>query len=162
MNNKVIYLDKSDQVICWGDITTCKNYINQMYNISLDNLIFEDYSMDSKYSSFYEDYEVVNVRDTNIYLTLGQVKLLRNGCQEETRGIKFIEKEIESLIQRTEVFDQDIIGELHFMKQFMSKIYNIYAKYNMENLFENLDLDALHTAYQMERENKGLPIVFIK
>lgn len=162
MSNKVIYLDKSNQVICWGDITSCKKYINQMYNISLDSLIFEDYSIDSKYSSFYEDYEVLNVRNTDIYLILGQVKMLRNGCQEETRGIKFVEKEIDSLIQRTEVFNQDIIGELQFIKQFMDKIYNIYAKYNMENLFENLDLDALHTAYQMERENKGLPIIFIK
>jgi hypothetical protein len=32
----------------------------------------------------------------------------------------------------------------------------------MENVFVNLDIDALHSAYQMERENKGLPIIFIK
>lgn len=162
MSDKVIYLDKTNQVICWGDISSCRKYINQMYNISLDNLVFEDYSINSKYSSFYEDYEVVNVRNTDIYLTLGQVKMLRNGCQEETRGIKFVEKEIESLMQRTEVFNPEIIGELHFIKEFMGKLFNIYAKYNMENLFVNLDLDALHTAYQMERENKGLPVVFIK
>ena len=48
------------------------------------------------------------------------------------------------------------------MKDYMKRLINIYSKYNMENLFVNLDIDALHSAYQMERENKGLPVIFIR
>jgi hypothetical protein len=44
----------------------------------------------------------------------------------------------------------------------MEELSVIHTKYNAENLFTNLDIDALHSSYQMERENKGLPIVFIK
>lgn len=162
MENKVIYLDINNNVICWGDVISCKKYINQMYSISLEDLIVEDYSTCQRYSSFYEDYEVYNVRGTDVYLTLGEVKMLKNGCQEETRGIKYIENELEHLIELNDIFTNDIISELSYMKDYMNKLFNIYTKYNMENLFVNLDIDALHSAYQMERENKGLPVVFIK
>lgn len=162
MENKVIYLDKNNTVVCWGDSITCKNYINQMYSNSIEDLIVEDYSTCERYSSFYEDYEVFNVRGTNVYLTLGEIKMLKEGCQEETRGIKYIEKELEHLTELTDVFNSDIISELHYMKDYMKRLINIYSKYNMENLFVNLDIDALHSAYQMERENKGLPVIFIR
>ena len=56
----------------------------------------------------------------------------------------------------------DIISELNYMKDFMKRLFNIYTKYNVNNLFDNLDIDALHSAYQMERENKGLPVIFIR
>ena len=162
MDNKIIYLDCNNNVVCWGDIMTCKRYINQMYMMSLNDLIVEDYSTSERYSSFYEDYEVYNVRGTDVYLTLGEIKMLKDGCQEETRGIKYIEKELEHLTELTDVFNSDVICELNYMKNYMNKLFNIYTKYNMENLFVNLDIDALHSAYQMERENKGLPIVFMK
>jgi hypothetical protein len=61
-----------------------------------------------------------------------------------------------------DVYNQSIIDELSYMKSFMEELSAIHTKYNAENLFTNLDIDALHSSYQMERENKGLPIVFIK
>ena len=114
MENKVIYLDKNNTVVCWGDLITCKNYINQMYSLSLDDVYMQEYSTSESYSSFYEDYEVFSVRGTNIYLTLGEIKMLKDGCQEETKSIKFIENELEHLIELTEVFDNDIISELNY------------------------------------------------
>jgi hypothetical protein len=88
--------------------------------------------------------------------------MVREGCQEETQGIKFIQNEIDHLISLTDVYSKSIIEELKYMKNFMGELFNIHARYNMENVFVNLDIDALHSAYQMERENKGLPIIFIK
>lgn len=161
--NNIICLDKNNQVICWGNsIDICNKYINQIYSINIDNVIYDNYSTEMRYSCFYEDYEVFNVQGTNVYLTLGEIKMLREGCQEETKGIKFIEKELEHLTSLTNVYNKSIIDELLYMKSFMKELFNIHAKYNMDNLFTNLDIDALHSSYQMERENKGLPIVFIK
>lgn len=162
MSNKIICLDKNNQVICWGDMYICEKYINQLYSISLDDVIYDNYSISNSYSSFYEDYETFNVQGTNVYLTLGEIKMVREGCQEETRGIKFIQNEIDHLISLTDVYSKSIIEELKYMKNFMGELFNIHARYNMENVFVNLDIDALHSAYQMERENKGLPIIFIK
>lgn len=159
--DKVIYLDKSNQVICWGDAITCKKYINQMYSISSIIVHYEEYDISGRYSSFYEDYEVYNIQGTDVYLTLGEIKMLRDGCQEETRSIKFIENELEHLMTLTHVYNNKIIEELTYMRDFMKRLYNIHAKYNIENAFTNLDIDALHYAYQTERENKGLPIVYI-
>ena len=88
--------------------------------------------------------------------------MVREGCQDETRGIKYIEDELEHLITLTDVYSKSIIDELLYMKDFMKELFNIHAKYNMKNVFTNLDIDALHSSYQMERENKGLPIIFIK
>lgn len=160
--NCVIYLDKNNQVICWGDIISCNKYINQMYSVSEDILHYEEYNISNRYSSFYEDYEVFNIEGTDVYLTLGEVKLVREGCQEETRSIKYIENEIEHLMTLTDVYNDNIIEELTYMKNFMKKLYEIHSRYNMDNVFTNLDIDALHYAYQTERENQGLPIVYIR
>lgn len=160
--SNIICLDKNEQVICWGDINSCEKYINQMYSLSLDNVIYDNYSTCNNYSSFYEDYEVFNVQGTSIYLTLGEIKMVREGCQSETNGIKYIQEELDHLLTLTDVYNKSIIEELLYFKNFMNELFDIHAKYNMENVFTNLDIDALHSAYQMERENKGLPIVFIK
>lgn len=158
----VIYLDKNNQVICWGDMISCNKYINQMYSVSEDILHYEEYNISNRYSSFYEDYEVFNIEGTDVYLTLGEVKLVREGCQEETRNIKYIENEIEHLMTLTDVYSNNIIEELSYMKDFMKRLYEIHSRYNMDNVFTNLDIDALHYAYQTERENQGLPIVYIR
>lgn len=160
--NYVIYLDKNNQVICWGDIISCNKYINQMYSVSEDILHYEEYNISNRYSSFYEDYEVFNIEGTDVYLTLGEVKMIREGCQEETRSIKYIENEIEHLMTLTAVYSNSIIEELSYMKDFMKRLYEIHSRYNMDNVFTNLDIDALHYAYQTERENQGLPIVYIR
>lgn len=160
--NYTICSDRNNQVICWGDMLTCEKYISQMYSISLDNVIYDNYSTCSNYSSFYEDYEVYNVQGTNIYLTLGEIKMVREGCQDETSGIKFIQSELDHLLTLTNVYNKSIIEELTYFRKFMEELFDIHAKYNMENVFTNLDIDALHSAYQMERENKGLPTIFIK
>ena len=49
--DNVIYLNKDDQVICWGGIISCNKYINQMYSISVDSLICEEYNTSNRYSS---------------------------------------------------------------------------------------------------------------
>ena len=162
MNNYTICLDRNNQIICWGSMSMCDNYINQLYSISTNDVIYDNYSVSEYYSSYYEDYEVYNVQGTNVYLTLGEIKMVREGCQDETRGIKYIEDELEHLITLTDVYSKSIIDELLYMKDFMKELFNIHAKYNMKNVFTNLDIDALHSSYQMERENKGLPIIFIK
>lgn len=160
--NYVIYLDNINQVICWGDILSCNKYINQFYSKPINSLHYEDYNLSNKYNSFYEDYEVVNIRGTDIYLTLGEAKLIREGCQDEANSIRFIGNELEKLMEMTDIFDRGIIDELSYMKDFMNKLIKIHAKYSADNLFVNIDMDALHFAYQSERENKGLPIVYIR
>lgn len=160
--SNIICLDRNEQVICWGDINSCEKYINQMYSLSLDNVIYDNYSNCDRYSSFYEDYEVFNVQGTGIYLTLGEIKMVREGCQSETNGIKYIQEELDHLLTLTDVYNKSIIEELLYFRDFINELFDIHAKYNMENVFTNLDIDALHSAYQMERENKGLPTVFIK
>lgn len=157
--SNVMYLNNYNQIICWGDITSCKRYINQMYDISLEKLHLIDYSTNEYYSSQYEDYEVVNIRGTDLYLTLGEVKMMRQSCQEESQGIRFIEKELENLIKLD--FSDEIINELIYMKDFMKDLYGIHAKQISNSLFDNLDLDSIRMSYQIERENKGLPVIFI-
>lgn len=157
----VICTDRNNQILCWGSMSMCDSYINQFYGLN-DSVHYYDYSNSEYYSSFYEDYEVHYITGTNVYLTLGEIKMVREGCQDETRGIKYIESELEHLSTLTDVYNNSIIEELLYMKDFMKEIFNIHAKYNMENAFKNLDIDALHSSYQIERENKGLPIVFIK
>ena len=157
-----ICLDRNNQIICWGDMNSCERYINQMYSMSLDNVIYDNYSTCSNYNNYYEDYEVFNVQGTNVYLTLGEIKMVRDGCQDETNGIRFIQNELDHLLTLTNVYNKSIIEELAYFRNFMSELFNIHAKYNKENVFTNLDIDALHSAYQMERENKGLPTIFIK
>ena len=130
--NYVIYLDKNNQVICWGDIISCNKYINQMYSVSEDILHYEEYNISNRYSSFYEDYEVFNIEGTDVYLTLGEVKMVREGCQEETRSIKYIENEIEHLMTLTDVYSNNIIEELSYMKDFMKRLYEIHSRYNMD------------------------------
>ena len=158
----IICTDRNNQILCWGDMESCDRYINQMYSISSSDVKYDYYSVSEYYSSYYEDYEVYNVQGTNMYLTLGEIKMVREGCQDETRGIKFIEEELEHLSTLTNIYNKSIIDELLYMKDFMKELFKIHAKYNMENVFVNLDVDALHSSYQIERENKGLPIVFIK
>lgn len=162
MSDYVICLDRNNQIICWGDMYACNRYINQLYSITEDNVRYEEYSISSIYSSSYEDYEVFIVEGTNIYLTLGEIKLVKEGCQDGSRSIRFIQDELNHLMNSTEVYSKSIIEELRYFHNFMDELIEINKKYNMSNLFTNLDIDALHSAYQMERENQGLPTIFIK
>ncbi len=157
----VMYITNGNQIICWGNKDACDNYINQRCSIN-DNLYYLDYNTENEHSYLYEDYEVFNIKNTDIYLTLGEIKMIRNGCIEETKGIKYIEEELGHLINQHHIFSSDVIDELRYMKNYMNKLFNIYANYNTENLFMNLDLDALTSSYQIERENNGLPVVFIQ
>ena len=162
MNNYVICLDKAGQVICWGTMSMCDNYINQLYSITTDDITYKPYSVSDRNSSFYEDYEVYNIQGTNTFLTLGEIKMVREGCQEETKGIKFIQDELDNLLNLTDVYNPSIIEELKYFRSFMDELFSIHAKYNMDNVFTNLDVDALHSSYQYERENQGLPVVLMK
>ena len=161
MNNFVICLDRMDQVLCWGDMYLCEKYIEQLNSISIQEVTFKNYSINNNYSCYYEDYEVYNIEGTNVYLTLGEIDLIRNGCQDDMRGIRYIEEEINHLLTLNHIYNNSIMEELLYMKSFMQEIYQIRSRYNMDNVFDNLDIDALHSSYQIERENKGLPIVFI-
>ena len=161
MNNYVMCLDRTGQVICWGTMSMCDSYINQLYSISPEDIVYENYSVSGRFSSFYEDYEVYNVKGTNVFLTLGEIKMVRDGCQEETKGIKYIQDELDHLLTLTNVYNPSVIEELKYVRSFMDELFSIHANYNMNNVFTNLDIDALHYAYQTERENKGLPIVYI-
>lgn len=160
--NYFMCLDNNNQILCWGDINACEKYIRQLSHVNLNNVIYENYSDCSINSSYYEDYELFNIQNTDLYLTLGEIKMIKDGCQEETRSIKFIEKELEHLSTLNNVYNKDIIEELNYMKNFMRELYDIHARYNMDNVFVNLDVEALHFSYQFERENQGLPTIFIK
>ena len=162
MNDFIICLDKNNQVICWGDMFICSKYINQSSTISEENVIYEEYSISDRYSYLYEDYEVYNVEGTNIYLTLGEIKLIRSGCQEEIKGVKYIKEELGQLKALTNIFNKSILEEIEYFEEFMDDVYNVLARYNSNNLFTNLDVDALRMSHQIERENTGLPIIFIK
>ena len=160
--NTVICLDKFNNILCWGSIDMCENYIKQFYTVSIDNVYFENYSPYDYGVWDYEDYEVYNIQGTDVYLTLGEIDMIKNGCQEETNGIKFIQEELERLSTLTNVFSKSIIEELKYMQDFMKELFDIHARYNADTVFTNLDVEALHHAFQTQRENAGLPIMFIK
>ena len=162
MSEYTICLDRNNHVICWGDMNSVDRYINQLYSLSENDVRYDYYSINESYSSFYEDYEVYSIQGTGVYLTLGEIKMVKEGCQDEMRGIRYIKEELDNLMLLTNVYSRAILDELEYMKSFMDELSKIHMKYNAENLFLNLDIDALHSSYQIERENKGLPIVFIK
>ena len=158
---KLIYLDRNNHVVCIGDSYGCRNYIKQLYSININDLDCQEFNPEGKYSIYYEDYEVVQVRGTNIFLTLGQVKLMKKECMEDISGIKLIQKELENLSTLKYIFDDRMINELNYIRNYMDEVYAVYTKHNTQNLFENLDIDVLHSMYKQERENKGLPIVYL-
>jgi hypothetical protein len=162
MSDYVICLDKYNNVICWGDMFMCKKYVNQLYSISLDEVVYEQYSIHGRYSCYYEDYEVFSIEGTGVYLTLGEIDMIRGGCAEETKSIKYIQEELEYLSSLTNIYNNSIIEELLYMKDFMKELYDLHSRHNADTVFTNLDIDALHSSYQMERENKGLPVVFMQ
>ena len=162
MNDKVIYLDSNNQVICWGDMYGCDNYIKQLYSYSIEDLHYEEYLFDSRYSYFYEDYEVVQVRGIGIFLTLGQVSLMKDAYSEELRGINLIKQELDKLSRMDHVFSDEILDNLIDIERYMDIVYKEYMNYNSRNLFEDLDFDALHQMQLTDRENKGLPIFYLK
>lgn len=163
MSNTVICTDRNNHIVCLGDKEMCDNYINQLYFLSTENVIYEEYSLDNKFSYLYEDYEVYRIIDSNnVYLTLGEIKLLGKNCSEELQRIKFISDELDHLIESKEVFDSDIIDELEYMKDFMKRLYQIRNKFNEDNVVNNLCIDGIRGVHQEHRQNKGLPIEFIK
>ena len=76
--------------------------------------------------------------------------------------MRYIKEELEQLKALTNIFNKSVIEEIEYFEEFMDDIYNILARYNSNNLFTNLDVDALRISHQIERENTGLPIIFIK
>ena len=160
--NKIIYLDRFDNVICWGDYYGCENYINQLNSFTKDSLHFEEYNIDSGYSYLYEDYEVVQVRGLNLFLTLGQVDLMRNAYTDELRGINLVKQELDNLLKMDDVFDSDMLDNIYEIVKYMDKVHKAYIQYNSHNLFENLDIDSLHQMQFTDRENKGLPTMYLK
>ena len=85
---KLVYLDRNNQVVCIGDSYGCKNYIKQLYSVNINDLECREFPSEGKYVDYYEDYEVVQIRGTDIFLTLGQVKMKKRECMEDIRGIK--------------------------------------------------------------------------
>ena len=160
--NKIIYVDRFNNVICWGDSYGCDNYIKQLNSFTKESLYFEEYNFDSNYSYLYEDYEVVQIRGTEIFLTLGQVDLMRNAYSDELRGINLIKSELDNLLKMDDVFDSDMLDNIYDITNYMDEVYKIYVQYNSHNLFENLDIDSLHQMQLTDRENKGLPTMYIK
>lgn len=160
--NNVICLDNFNHILCWGTMDMCEKYVDQFYSISIDEVTFYNYSQCNAYEWCYEDYEVYNIQGTNVYLTLGEIDMVRNGCQEETSGIKFIQEELERLSTLTNIYSNSIIEELKYMQNFMKELFEIHSRYNADTVFTNLDVEALHHAFETQRENAGLPVMFIK
>lgn len=158
---KLVYLDRNNQVVCIGDSYGCKNYIKQLYSVNINDLECREFPSEGKYVNYYEDYEVVQIRGTDIFLTLGQVKMMKRECMEDIRGIKLIQEELNNLSTLNYIFNDKMINELNYMRDYMDEVYKVYTRYNTHNLFENLDIDVLHSMYKQERENKGLPIVYL-
>lgn len=156
MANRIITVDKTNKVICIGDIISCKKYINQLYSISLDNV---DFILINEDNYIYEDYELVYVKDYNVYLTMGEVNLLQNTCRDEQGSIKFIEKELEKL-SNLDVFSNKIKYKIDDMLDTLNEMKKEHQKYLNENLFYNLDIDALRNSLEYERENKGETIYY--
>ena len=156
---KVIGLVNRDKVLCVGTMKSCENYINQLYFINIENVTFVEFDGDD----IYDDYEVVYIREENVYMLMGSVKLLQNSCKEEQSTIKYMEVEIEKL-KYSEIFKghDDLIEEMDYVKDILSKMSKIQNRYIKDNVFYNLDLDGLHSAFIYERENKGEPICYTK
>lgn len=163
MSNYIICLDSNLEIICLGEKEMCESYIKQLRLVSIDNVYYETYDINNKFNYLYEDYEVFRIIDSNnVYLTLGEIKLLGKSCSEELQRIKFISDELDYLIETKEVYNSDIINELKHMKEFMKELYQIRNKYNEEKVIEDLDLNTFHIIHQEKRRNNGLPTEFIK
>jgi hypothetical protein len=160
--NKIIYLDRFDNVICWGDYYGCENYIKQLHSITNDSLHYEEYNIDSGYSYLYEDYEVVQIRGLGLFLTVGQVELMKHAYSDELRGLNSIRQELDNLLKMDDVFDSDMLDNIYEITKYMENVYKAFVQYNSHNLFENLDIDSLHQMQFTDRENKGLPTMYLK
>lgn len=155
--SKVIGLVNRDKVVCVGNMRSCENYINQLYSINVRNVNFMEFDGNDSY----DDYEVVYIPEEKIYMLMGSIKLLQNSCKEEQSTIKYMEDEIEKL-KGSEIFKDhtELLSEMDYVKEVLNKMSKIQNKYINENVFYNLDLDGLHSAFIYERENKGEPICY--
>lgn len=141
----------------------CIKYIEQLRFICSEEIYYEEYSTNSAYAYLYSDYEVYKISDAdNVYLTLGEINMLGKSCAEELQRIKFIYDELDYLINSEEVFNSDTINEIKRTKDFIKRLYHIRKKYNEDNVIADLDVSAIHMLQREERQNKGLPIEFIK
>lgn len=161
MGNKVMALVNRDKIVCIAhNMKICEDYINQLYGFNTNSIRFINFNYNNSFYD-YEDYEVLYVPEEKVYLTMGEVKLLQNSCKEEQSSIHYMKSEIEKLME-SEVFkyDDELLSEMDYVKTILEKMNKKQNKYINENLFYNLDIDALHSAFILERENKGLPISY--
>lgn len=163
MCEKIIALVNREKIVCIGNnIRICESYINQLYGINTNSVYFMKFNYDNLIHD-YDDYEIMYVPEENVYLTVGEINLLKNSCKEEQGSIYYMKDEISKLME-SEIFkyDENLLSEMEYIQTVLDKMNKKQNKYINENLFYNLDMDALHSAFILERENKGLPILFYK
>lgn len=156
--NRYLGVDKLGYVYCIGSKEYCESYLSQYSDDNvLDRIqliLFNDNE------NIYQDYEIIKIRETNVYLTLDEINMLQRDCKEEMNGIKFIEDELDRLSKRDEVFDDEMLFQFKNMQDMLKEAKRQYKNYIGKHLFDNLDIESLNLAVRTRRENQGEITVF--
>lgn len=156
--SRYLGVDKLGYVYCIGSKEYCEKYLTQYSEDDIFKRIqlipFHDKE------NLYQDYEIIKIRETNVYLTLEEINMLQNDCKEEMNGIKFVEDEIIKLSKRDDVFDDYMVTQFESMRSMLKEAKLQYKNYISKHLFDNLDIESLNMAVRTKRENKGDITVF--
>ena len=87
---------------------------------------------------------------------------MKHAYSDELRGLNSIRQELDNLLKMDDVFDSDMLDNIYEITKYMENVYKAFVQYNSHNLFENLDIDSLHQMQFTDRENKGLPTMYLK
>ena len=148
----------SKEIYCVGNRVECNKYLKQLETI--DEECLEFIKLNEIQYIMYEGYELVYLRDVDLMLTHGEMQMLKNTCIEEQSSLRLVDDELNKL-QESEVFSEEIKSQIALFMDTVEKMKIEQAKYLNENILYNIDVDALRYAYNMERENKGEPTIFI-
>lgn len=145
------------EVYCVGNKAECSKYLKQLETIDEECLDF--IKLNEVQCLIYEGYELIYLRDVDLMLTHGEVQMLKNTCIEEQSSLRLVDEELNRL-QESEIFSEEIKNQIALFMDTIDKMKIEQAKHLNENILYNIDVDALRYAYNMERENKGEPIIF--
>lgn len=148
----------SNEVYCIGHRVECAKYLKQLESIDEESVEF--IKINEIQLMMYEGYELIYLSDCDLILTQGEMQMLTTTCKEEQSSLKLVDEELNRL-QNSEMFSEDVKYDIKDFMEVVDRMKRQQAKYLSENILFNIDIDALRYAYNMERENKGEPTMFI-
>lgn len=155
-----IVTDSNNVIICKGLINSCKEYLNQM-NIDIEKCIFIPYEKDTY---LYEDFNLIKILNINIFITEGQYLILKESVDMEKENIKFIEKELNTLLD-SHIFSKK--GENIILNMFteLEILKNEHEIYLANEYIYNIDKEVLNNLMEelyIRREKNLLPIKYFE